>query len=65
MTTLREKLLVALAGTILLSLTVVWDARTTTMIRNGPAHIHIESCPARDAYSTELRPGPSPSCRNR
>ncbi|WP_447598222.1 hypothetical protein [Nitrospira sp. Nam80] len=65
MTTLREKLLVALAGTILLSLTVVWDARTTTTIRDGTGHIRIEPCPAPDSYSTEVRPGPSLSCRNR
>ncbi|MEX5218889.1 MAG: hypothetical protein AB7G68_07740 [Nitrospiraceae bacterium] len=64
MTTLGEKLLVALAGTILLSFTVVWDARTT-IIRTGPAPFRIDPCAAHDAYAGDSHYRPSPSCRNR
>jgi hypothetical protein len=63
MTTLGEKLLVALAGTILLAVTVVWDAQTT-IIRNTSAHFRIASCSAPDSYSPEIRSGPASSCRN-
>ncbi len=61
MTTLGEKLLVALAGTILLAVTVVWDAH----IRNTSAHFRIAPCSDRDSYSTEIRTGPDLSCRKK
>jgi hypothetical protein len=65
MTTVGQKLLVALAGTILLAVTVAWDAHTRTIIRNTSAHSRNASCPAPDSYSTEIRPGPALSCRNK
>ena len=65
MTTLGEKLLVALAGTILLSVTVVWDARTTTIIRTGPAQFRIDPCVAHDAYAGDSHYRPFLFCRNR